>query len=250
VGAQAALLLVNRRATVLWGAAVLGFALSGCREAPPARVDPAGYDAFFLWAGVRPHEALKQAKTVYLLAGEVRADSNARFVPLRPQTPRVGHAWIWLTVRVERIDWQDGVYRNLLGQLERWERAGNHVAGLQIDFDARTRGLADYAAFLADLRRRLPARYRLSVTGLMDWSANGDPAALAALAGTVDEVVVQTYQGRATIPGYERYLAGLRRLPLAYRVALVEGGEWHAPPGLAKDPQFRGYVVFLLPRGN
>ena len=60
--------------------------------------------------------------------------------------------------------------------LVRWQAAGNHVAGLQIDFDAATRGLGSYAAFLAQLRRRLPGHYRLSVTGLMDWSAHGDPA--------------------------------------------------------------------------
>jgi hypothetical protein len=246
MGAQAPLLLVIRRAAVLWLAA-LALALNGCQRQGEKPVDPADYDAFFLWAGVRSPVALKQARVVYLLAGEVRADSNGRVVPLRPEAPRVDHAEIWLTVRVERIDWQESVYRTLLRQIDRWDAAGNRVAGLQIDFDARTRGLSDYAVFLAGLRKRLPARYRLSVTGLLDWSANGDPAALAKLAGLVDEVVVQTYQGRATIPGYERYLAGLRRLPLAYRVALVEGGEWRAPPGLADDPRFKGYVVFLLP---
>ncbi len=80
----------------------------------------------------------------------------------------------------------------------------------------------------------------------MDWSANGDPAALARLGGVVDELVIQTYQGRSTIPGYEAYLASLRDLPLPYRIGLVEGGAWHAPPGFENDPEFRGYVVFLL----
>jgi hypothetical protein len=222
--------------------------LAGCGDKPAGRVDPAEHDAFFLWAGVPPALALKRARTVYLLSGEVRAADSARLVPLRPGTPHVGHAEIWMTVRAERLDWQEGVYRRLLGDLDRWQAAGNRLAGLQIDFDARTRGLAGYAAFLADLRRRLPEHYRLSVTGLMDWSAQGDPAALASLAGTVDEVVIQTYQDRRTIPGYQRYMASLARLPLPYKVALVEGGEWRAPAGLAEDPGFRGYVVFLLPR--
>ena len=212
------------------------------------RVDPAKHDAFFLWAGVRPPAALARAKSVYLLAGEVRAGDNAHLVPLRPGTPHAGHATIWMTVRAERLDWQEGVYRRIFADLARWDAAGNRLAGLQIDFDARTRGLTSYAAFLSDLRRRLPARYRLSVTGLLDWSAQGDPAALGRLAGTVDEVVIQTYQGRRTIPGYERYMASLARLPMPYRVAVVEGGEWRAPKGLARDPEFKGYVVFLLPR--
>jgi hypothetical protein len=56
---------------------------------------------------------------------------------------------------------------------------------------------------------------------------------------------VQTYQGRATIPGYRRYLPSLARLPLPYRIGLVERGVWTPPSGLARDPHFRGYVVFL-----
>lgn len=243
MGAEAPLLLV-RLVAVLLAAALL----AGCRQAPgEERVDPAAHDAFFLWAGVRAPPALARAKTVYLLAGEVRADDNSRFVPLRPATPHVGHAEVWLTVRVERLDWSEAVYRRILADLARWDAAGNRMAGLQIDFDARTRGLDRYGAFLVELRRRLPARYRLSVTGLLDWSAQGDPAALAKLAGIVDEVVVQTYQGRATIPGYDRYMASLRHLPMPYRVGLVEGGRWRAPAGLTDDPEFRGYVVFLLP---
>lgn len=221
--------------------------LAGCGHEPEAgRVDPRDHEAFFLWAGVKPPAVLASAKTIYILAGEVRAADKMRLVPLRPQAPRVRHAEVWLTVRAERLDWDEGVYRQVFRDLGRWEAAGSRVAGLQIDFDARTRGLGGYAQFLADLRRRLPPRYRLSVTGLMDWSAQGDPAALARLRGTVDEVVIQTYQGRRTIPGYHRYMASLARLPIPYRVGLAEGGEWREPAGLARDPEFRGYVVFLL----
>jgi len=119
------------------------------------------------------------------------------------------------------------------------------VVGLQIDFDAHTRRLGEYAAFLAALRSRLPADYRLSITGLLDWSSQGDSAALDALGGVVDEVVLQTYQGRHTIPSYQAYMASLDRLTVPFRIGLAEGGDWAAPPGLAANPWFRGYVVFL-----
>jgi hypothetical protein len=115
-----------------------------------------------------------------------------------------------------------------------------------VDFDARTRHLGDYAGFLKRLRTELPTRYQLSVTGLLDWSANGDPRALAALAGTVDEAVLQTYQGRNTIPGYEAYFRRLEGFPIQFRIGLVERGRWREPPGLTRNPKFRGYVVFLL----
>lgn len=241
---------MSARRLVLLALALIVAGCSRTPDEPARRVDPGAHDAFFLWAGVRAPPALEHARTIYLLDGEVRVHDPGRLIPLRPQPPRIRHAEVWLTVRLERLDWQESVYRQVLDDLARWEAAGNRVAGLQLDFDARTRGLDQYAAFLRGVRQRLPARYRLSVTGLMDWSAGGDSAALARLAGIVDEVVVQTYQGRKTIPGYERYLATLRRLPMPYRIGLVEGGEWRAPPWLAADPRFRGYVVFLLPGGG
>jgi hypothetical protein len=113
------------------------------------------------------------------------------------------------------------------------------VVGIQIDFDARTLHLDEYADFLADLRMRLPAGCRLSVTGLLDWSSQGDPAALDALDGVVDEVVLQTYQGRHTIPGYGAYMAGLGRLKLPFKIGLVQDGNgarlppWPPIPGSA-----------------
>ncbi len=256
MGPQPARLLVRARGIGhAFGALLLCCGLlAGCAKRPeqerqpPGRVDAAQHDAFFLWAGVKAPEVLAKARTIYLLDGEVRAGSPARFVPLRPAVPHVRHAEIWLVVRLERLDWEEPVWRRVLADLDRWQAAGNRLAGLQLDFDARTRGLDRYAAFLAEARRRLPRRYKLSITGLMDWSAGGDPAALAALGSVVDDVVLQTYQGRRTVPGYEAYLRSLARLPFPYRLGLVEGGAWRAPPALARDPHFRGYVVFLLPR--
>jgi len=230
--------------------------LAGCGKSADGdgeavqRVDPAAYDSFFLWAGVRPPPLLERARTVYILAGEVRARDNSRFVPLRPQAPRADHAAIWLVLRVERLDWQPAVTEQMMRELARWEAAGARVEGIQIDFDSGTIHLDRYAGFLSELRAKIPARYKLSVTGLMDWSANGDPAALKQLGAVIDEIVVQTYQGRTTIAGYEGYLASLSRIGMPYRVALVEDGEWQAPEGLAADPNFKGYVVFLLPRGG
>jgi len=58
--------------------------------------------------------------------------------------------------------------------------------------------------------------------------------------------VLQIYQGRHSIPGYERYLARLDRFRIPFRIGLPQGGEWDAPEGLEANPMFRGYVVFLL----
>lgn len=247
MGNLAQVLLVDRRrllaglpGVVLGGAGLLA---GCCQRAVP--VDPRAHQAFFLWAGVTAPDWLGQAHTVYLMAGEVRRTGG--FVPLRAVPRRLGPE-IWFVVRVERLDWDPALFAELMTRIDRWRMAGNRVAGLQVDFDSATRGLSGYAGFLSRLRRQLPPIYRLSITGLLDWSAGGEPGALAALAGVVDEIVVQTYQGTRTIPGYGSYLASLRRLQMPYRIGLVEGGAWQAPQGLGSDPRFRGYVVFLLRR--
>jgi hypothetical protein len=211
-------------------------------------VDANRYDAFWLWAGVRPQPALARASRIYLLQGAVVGGGEARLVAQRPAIPHVAHAQVWMVLRVETLAWTPQIQAQLLAALERWHRAGNRVAGVQIDFDARTRHLVSYAAFLKALREALPARYKLGITGLLDWSANGDPEGLDRLAGVVDEVVLQIYQGRHVIPGYGVYLAKLSRLKIPFRIGLLQGGEWSPPPGLSQNPNFQGYVVFLINR--
>ena len=219
--------------------------LTACSDAKQEAVDPADYDSFFLWSGVKPPDHLAEAESVYLLWGELRAGDPSRIVALRREVPRSPGPTLWLVVRAERLDWGEDAYRQLFAEAARWRQAGNPLAGIQVDFDAATLRLGTYAEFLRDLRARMPADMRLSATGLMDWSAGASTDDLASLKGVVDEVVIQTYQGRETIPGYQRYLPSLERLQVSYRIGLIEGGEWSPPAGLAEDPDFRGYVVFL-----
>jgi len=223
--------------------------LAACHADQPVaqpRVDPALHDQFFLWAGVPPPPVVANARVLYILGGEIRRGGPVRLVDMRAGVPHVPRSAVWLTVRTERLDWDAGTWRAINAMLARWHAAGNRIEGLQIDFDAATAGLEGYRAFLDKARRRLPPGERLSITGLLDWSANGDPAALAALAGVVDEVVIQTYQARRTIPGYAAYFRHIDRLPIPHKIALVEGGEWTPPPALARDRRFGGYVIFLL----
>ena len=233
--------------------AVIAVAACGIALLPvPIARDPwvtPTYDAVWLWAGVRAQPALATAKRLYLLQGQVEATDPVRYAAQRAAVPQLGNREVWMVVRVETLAWSPAIYDQLLAALGRWRAAGNRVVGVQIDFDARTRHLDEYAAFLRGLRARLPRDCRLGITGLLDWSANGDPKGLDALAGIVDEAVLQIYQGRHVIPGYQAYLTKLDRLKLPFRIGLLQGGEWRAPEGLEGNPYFRGYVTFLVNPG-
>ena len=214
--------------------------------AVPVRAE--NYHAFWLWAGVQPQPALKHAEEIYLLAGEVRGRPRREIISQRSATPHVAGSKIWIVYRAQTVDWSGPILTEVLRHVESWRRAGNDVIGLQIDFDAGTKHLERYAEFLRALRANLPSRYRLGVTGLLDWSANG-PQGLRALSGVVDEVILQIYQGRHVIPGYAGYLAKLNAFSIPFKIGLLQGGEWQAPAGLEQNSLFKGYVVFLLNSG-
>lgn len=242
MGEAAADLVVKRAA---WLAAALLAA-----QPAFAAVEAGDYRQFWLWAGVRAQpEVLRQAQTLYVLQGEIsgagpKAELHIQGLnPVRLATPEV-----WLSWRVQRLDWTPDIVKALARRAALWRHRGSHVTGIQIDFDARSLRLGDYAAFLRQLRRQLPADCHLGITGLLDWTQTGDVATLNSLQGVVDEIVVQTYRGRRTEPGYERYLDSLSRLEIPFKVGLVQGGDWDSgwQDRLAKHPGYRGEVVFLL----
>lgn len=123
--------------------------ITGISCAQPSVVDADRYDAFWLWAGVAPQPALAHARTVYLLDAEVRP-GKAVLISQRPALPHVQHAGVWMVVRVETLVWSPTLYAQVLADLARWRQAGNRIEGLQIDFDAHSHHLEEYAAFLRE----------------------------------------------------------------------------------------------------
>ncbi|MBP6629338.1 MAG: DUF3142 domain-containing protein [Kofleriaceae bacterium] len=79
----------------------------------------------------------------------------------------------------------------------RWRAAGVPVRAVEVDHDAATAAVGDYAAWLAAQRPALAAAgLGLSITALPTWAA---APALPALAAGVDEVVVQVHAVRAPV---------------------------------------------------
>ena len=205
------------------------------------------HPAFWLWSGVKASDALKEAQTVYLHQGEVLARPNeVVFQRLGLPVSRLTFPSIWLTVRFTTLEVPPTIVPRIVRLMQRWQAAGNQVVGLQVDFDAATHQLADYARFLRTLRQQLPPEFALGVTGLLDWAKTGDVATLNSLA--VDELVIQSYQGRHTVDNYQAYLPALARLSIPFKLGLVQNGQRdvQAEAQLRKSPWYRGTVVFML----
>ena len=232
--------ITTRRKFAVGSLALLSFTCAGARA---ESVEAGHYDAFFLWAGVHPSPELAHARELFLLAAEVRLTAHAGLISQRAAIPKLDNVPVWVALRVETLEWTENIYSGVLQILKSWRAAGNTVVGLQLDFDSGTKRLEHYGAFLADLRARLPAEFKLGITGLLDWSGNA--AGLAALKGVVDEVVLQIYQGRRVIANYQTYVSRLAQMPVPFRIGLLQGGEWHDPVGLRDNPNFKGFVVFL-----
>jgi hypothetical protein len=210
-------------------------------------VRAADYDAYWLWAGVRTRPELASAKTIYLLQGEIGTTESGQ-IRLKAQgatEPGPHRQDIWLVYRVRSLDWTPAIFAAIKRRLLDWRARSGRIVGVQIDFDAATRGLTTYAALLAELRRSVPEDCALSVTGLMDWASQAAPEDIDRLGQIVDEVVFQTYRGRSTVDNIDAYLARVGRVRTSFRLGLAEGAVWSPPKTLAYHPHFRGYVVFL-----
>ncbi|HYJ91890.1 MAG TPA: DUF3142 domain-containing protein [Pyrinomonadaceae bacterium] len=95
-----------------------------------------------------------------------------------------------------------GTYRS---DLERANKDGANVVGLQLDFDVPTRLLSNYADLLRVLRAALPPDTNLSITGLPAWVLSND---LATVLQVVDFWIPQFY-------GSEIPLGVDRKIPIS-----------------------------------
>ncbi|RYY79449.1 MAG: DUF3142 domain-containing protein [Moraxellaceae bacterium] len=229
---------------------LIGLILTACQPLPDAdqTVNAAHYQQFWIWGRVNPAPYLPHAKELYILQGEIgfsRSQQQLVFSPQGMGFISLVPAKVWLVYRTTTLQWTPELMQALVRRLDSWQNYGNQVAGLQIDFDSATGHIKSYTEFLQRIRQQLPARYQLSITGLMDW-VNADQGSLALLQQVVDEVVIQTYQGTQTIVHYQAYLPALVHLKMPFKIGLVQHGQWLAKPNFEKNPYFKGYVVFLL----
>lgn len=229
----------------------LVFSLNACQptQSATSKVDANDFASFWIWGDIQTAPYLVHAKELYILQGEIRYSKSKQISTFTPQGVsilKLPHQKIWLVFRTHHLAWNEQNYQTILNRLKHWRNQGNQIQGIQIDFDSKTNSLKDYAIFLQKLRQKLPQQYRLSITGLLDWTNFKDQNTLTLFRQNIDELVIQTYQGATTIPNYPEYLKRISALRLPYKVGLVQHGTWFGNSTKQKDRYFKGYVVFLL----
>ena len=233
------------------GVALLALSLGGSVSGLPDR--SAVRDGVWLWSADRARMELAEAGALYVFQGQVYrrgAEPAYRFEGVRPDPARWPGRPVILVYRFDVLTDPAPLLHLIQAQRQDWNGAGRpRVVGVQIDFDSPTRRLDEYATWLAGLRTVLPADLGLSITGLGDWLVAADPAALARLAAPTDFIAFMMYHGTSPLPDPARYVAGLRRAGVAFKLGLL--------PQQMDDPLFRaarrvaayrGDLVFLLPR--
>lgn len=212
-----------------------------------AKVNAKDYDAFWLWGGVRSQPVLDQAKTIYLLQGQIVSNYNGETHFIKQGNPikSLNNQNLWIVYRAHTLNWTEDTFHILTKQLKQWRSNNIKVKGIQIDFDVATNKLPEYITFLTQVRQQLPNNYQLSITGLLDWGSNTDPSTINQLTPIINEVIFQTYQGRQTISDYQQYLKKLQTITIPFKIGIIQYGEWQRPTYLEKNPNFKGYVVFL-----
>lgn len=209
-----------------------------------ARPVPVGY---WVWAGVTVEEAPANG-ALYIYQGLItRKGQGAAYQRLGLYAHTLHGREVYLSYRLEgELPEPDDVAAIFRRGVEAWGRRQTVIAGLQLDFDSPTGKLLVYSDFLQQLRKKLPAQWRLSITGLGDWAMYGDLQAMRAITDRVDELVFQLYQGFRPLPGVDAYIRHLREYRLPFKVGMLArypSDDYIAM--LKANPRFKGVVYFI-----
>jgi hypothetical protein len=166
-------------------------------EAPPS----AWNVGFWFWQGseVTVESEDLPIDVVFFHAGRISQDELAPQqwyvgADLPSRLPRAREYWMVLRYERQRVPALAAIPRfteSLSSIQSEARRRQIPLTGLQLDIDAPTGSLHEYAALLHELRKTLPNGMQLSITALLDWFRDG--TALSEVLKEVDEFVPQFY---------------------------------------------------------
>lgn len=206
-------------------------------------------DGIWIW---RPSaiSSLRETDTPYIFQGLFSIAENReiyQFQGVRPFKVQRSECDLVLTYRLEDLVPAEMVTARYRVHRKVWQKKGNRVAGLQIDFDSPSAALDDYAKWLHDLRNTLPPDTSFSITGLPDWLVSAPKDELNSLASKTDFIAFMMYQGTSPVANPAAYYAALRRSNVKFKLGLLP----HQDQNLAQISHLTGYVgtsIFITER--
>lgn len=203
--------------------------------------------AYWLWAGITENLAPKNSN-LYIYQGFIQNDRN-----LTNYQHRGLYAYpiscnkCYLVYRIDpSLPDAKQVVTVFLNDAKKWEKHQVAIRGLQIDYDSPTKQLALYSRFLSELRKYLPFKYELDITGLGDWITAGNIRSLKAIAASTEDIVFQLYDGRHPLNHASYYIQALKRYPFPFRLGVLQTHPLsHELRQLKNNPNFQGVIYFI-----
>ncbi|NOT32637.1 MAG: DUF3142 domain-containing protein [Candidatus Eisenbacteria bacterium] len=220
----------------------LACAAAQARSSPAPRADSC--EAAWVWAGIPPGAIPQSVRTLYVYQGELVAHADGVHFTRGGPWPSAGDSRALIpVVRLRGEVEAHECVRVLESAANAWRSRGRTVPGVQLDYDAPSRRLGEYARFVREVRSNLDPALALSVTGLADWLVAARPEALDALAVAADDVVFQLYHSHHPVPRLGLYHAALARFRQPFRVGLLAG--MSVPAAVRSNPRYRGSLRFI-----
>ena len=224
------------------------------RTAPLENCNSLPRHGLWYWAGVNPVTGkIAASDNLYLHQGSVvRSKSNSdnlEFLKLGISPYKLpNHESTYLVYRLDKLGLVDQVIDAFSTDSYQWELRGNHIEGVQLDFDSPTHNLQGYIVFLKAFRNKLPQTFKLSVTGLADWPATGDTNDIQMIVKTADEIIFQLYSGKAPVKNLDLYMNKFSKLSIDFKLGVLEsmGTDSKEFKLIKRNQHFKGFVYFLI----
>lgn len=203
-------------------------------------------ESYWLWSG-KTAVGLPENSTLYIHQGTLERGKDGKPPTLRKQglgSINLSSHPIYIVYRIENLLYPNEIANLFKDDCHRWEKKGNKIIGLQIDFDSPSKKLDSYIDFLSNLKKMIPDTYLLAVTGLADWASSSPQAALRRLSHEVNEITFQLYEGSNEIPYIDSYVNSITRLEIPFKIGIMENQRYILEKYHFDAKFYRGSIIF------
>jgi len=200
----------------------------------------------WIWSHNKLSDAI-DTDVLYIMQGAISKVDNINQFYNQGLRARFIDKNVYLVLRMNTLDDSDDFLNLIDNLIWQWEIKGTTILGIQLDYDSATLKLASYATKLETIRSKLPSKYKLSITGLMDWLVSGNISELESISNFTDEIVFQLYQINNYYNLNQAFVA-FNKATFDFKVGLLNNHHENSTivNNLRELPNFTGYIKFII----